>query len=222
MKAADSAYAFLQNHTLEMQDKNQTKIPFPECLSKLCYFLTGKNNLFSQKIKRENFSFNTVPPTLMNTSDRDTMNHPLFLFNERSRLLKYFCDLFNNDIGPKKQKHLIMGNYSVGKSHFAYMLALILRKFRKKFCLINITNTSLYEISKLRYILREALYWFHDEIKKFQILKILYNIAMFRSLNISLTKDFMIFLMKLSIMKACENHKTIIFLQDGIDLAEEE
>jgi len=101
--------------------------------------------LFSQKIKRETFSFNTVPLTLTNDYDQDTLNHPLFLFNERASLLKDFCDLFNNDIGPQTKKRLIIGNSSVGNSHFGYMLTLILRKYRKKFCLINVPSTNGYQ-----------------------------------------------------------------------------
>jgi len=75
-------------------------------------------------------------------------------------------------------------------------------------------------VSKLKYILYEALYWFHDEIKQFQILKILYNVAFLRLSKSSLQEDFLMFLMKLSIIKARENNKTIIFLQDGINLVE--
>ena len=149
-------------------------------------------------------SFNQLPETLQDIQDETILNSPIFMFQERISLLQYFCRIFEKDFKPnsKTEKHLIMGNSSVGKTHFAYMITLILRKYRKKFCLINIMNTAEFENSYEKYILLEAFYWFYDEIKSCKLLKICYNIA-FERLSVGLSnKNFLSFLLIQSIMKA--------------------
>ena len=222
MKNADDIYSFLQSYSLEMKDENDQIIPFPECLSRVNSFIPDSNNLFSQQIPKETITFNELPSTDEDIDERNFLNSPFFIFNERAALLKKFCDLFEEAKDPEtttEKWFLISGNAAVGKSHFTSMLTLILRKYRKKFCLINIKNTAKYEISKIKYIMNEAVFWFYDEIRRFPILRLLFNIAFFlkSSLNESFLKD----LLQLSIEKARQNNKTVIFLQDGINYSPE-
>ena len=182
MKAADNIYSLLQSYSLEMKDENGQIIPFPECLSRVNSFIADSNNLFSQKIPKETITFNELPTTDEDINEGNFLNSPFFIFNERASLLKEFCDLFEEAKDPETSTEkwfLIAGNAAVGKSHFTSMLTLILRKYRKKFCLINIKNTSIFEISIIDYIMNEAVFWFYDEIRRFPILRLLFNIAFF-------------------------------------------
>lgn len=217
MQIADSIYDFLQKYTLDLKDENGLIIPFPECLSNKNSIVPDSNNLFSQKIPKEAITFNELPGPDFDIKEDKFLNSPFFIFNERASLLKFFCDLFDGTNTTTHKFFLIAGNAAVGKSHFNSMLTLILRKHRKRFCLINIKNTAFYEMDKLEYILQESIVWFYDEIRQSIELKVRYNIAFCLAFKNQLTESFLLPLLKLSIKKAHESNKKIIFMQDGIN-----
>ena len=83
--------------------------------------------------------------------------------------------------------------------------------------MISIKNTAVYEIQKIEYILKESIVWFYDEIRQSLELKVMFNIAFCLANKALLNESFLQYLLQLSIEKAKQNNKTIIFLQDGIN-----
>ena len=219
MRLAQEAYDFLWSYNVKPSGQDN-QISFSKWLKNLPSVFPDSSHLFSQKIQSQIVTLNEIPNRLQDFDDAGFLNSPLFLFHERAMLLCKFWKLLKKGInsGPKK-KHLIVGNSSVGKTHFAIMMTLILRKYYKKFCMINILNTTDYESMKTEYILNEATLWFYDEINTCLELKIGFNIAYSHLISGLEIERELVLLLRCAITKAKENGKKIVFLQDGINLS---